>query len=727
MRHYLSLRHVFLCVIASFFCHTLLAQETMDSLKQALNQAENDSDKANTLLAIYKQTRFNNPKDALQSALESKIFADRSGNRRLVGNSLHAIGTTYTLLGDYDKGTDYLQQALVLRREIKDEVGISATLNNLANIYIEKAEYNLALQFLQEAALIDERASDRQGLAYEFDNIGNIYDYQDRFDSALFFRYKALSVREKGGSLSEIALSSVNIGNTYFKMSKYDSALSYANNAIRYAEQANDQRILARALGQIGTIYKEMGNQTQALSFYQKNLTLALSIHDKQGEANALSNIAIVCDNLGKPTESIEYSKKALAIYETMEDKQSISAVYINLSNAYQTLNNLDEAQLWLKKALDIKKEIADVRGEAIALENLGLVSARQKKFTEAIRYTEESLALAKKIGTLDVVQSGYEQLAGIYKQSGQYGNAFNAFEMSASLRDSIFRTETSKQLTEMSTKYESEKKDKAIQILTRDQELASLLRNALIGGFILVSLLGLVAYNRFLLKKKSGILLEEKNVIIEMERDKSEQLLLNVLPPSIAGRLKADSVTIADQFSEATILFADIVGFTKLSAQIGADKLVGMLNDIFTLFDAITGKYNLEKIKTIGDCYMVVGGLPIQDSQHCQSIAAMALEMLVALSEYCKKTNIELTIRIGINTGSVVAGVIGRKKFIYDLWGDAVNTASRMESHGEPSKIHVTEVVYERLKDTFTFEDRGEIEVKGKGLMKTYFLTGKV
>ncbi|ERT06907.1 adenylate and Guanylate cyclase catalytic domain protein [Lyngbya aestuarii BL J] len=209
-------------------------------------------------------------------------------------------------------------------------------------------------------------------------------------------------------------------------------------------------------------------------------------------------------------------------------------------------------------------------------------------------------------------------------------------------------------------------------------------------------------------------------------EQEKSEQLLLNILPKAIAERLKRGESTIADSFDDVTVLFGDIANFTKLSADLSPAQLVEILNRIFSLFDELADKYNLEKIKTLGDAYMVVGGLPIPQANHASAIAEMALEMQSIIGQFSLKVGEPLQMRIGINTGPVEAGVIGMKKFTYDLWGDTVNTANRMESHGISGKIQVTAITYERLKEKYLLEERGKITVKGKGEMITYFLTGR-
>ena len=212
----------------------------------------------------------------------------------------------------------------------------------------------------------------------------------------------------------------------------------------------------------------------------------------------------------------------------------------------------------------------------------------------------------------------------------------------------------------------------------------------------------------------------------LRKERNKTENLLLNLLPEPIAERLKEEPGVIADKFEKATILFADLVNFTQISTTMPATKLVYLLNEIFSSFDELTEKHGLEKIKTIGDAYMVAGGIPIARPDHAEASAEMALDMLVAIDELNVKLEATFDLRIGINSGPVVAGVIGTKKFIYDLWGNAVNTASRMESHGVPGRIQVSLYTYELLRDKYEFEDRGEIEIKGKGEMRTYFLNGR-
>lgn len=217
----------------------------------------------------------------------------------------------------------------------------------------------------------------------------------------------------------------------------------------------------------------------------------------------------------------------------------------------------------------------------------------------------------------------------------------------------------------------------------------------------------------------------KERTLELQQEKERSEQLLLNILPETIAAQLKENQDSIAEHYDEVTILFADIVGFTSLSQQLEPLALVELLNHLFSQFDNLAEELGLEKIKTIGDAYMVAAGLPMHRGDHASVIAEMGLLMLDIIENYRRENNSNLQIRIGMNTGMVIAGVIGTKKFIYDLWGDTVNVASRMESSGEAGRIQVTQASYEKLHHLYLLESRGEVDIKGKGLMETYWLVG--
>jgi class 3 adenylate cyclase len=237
----------------------------------------------------------------------------------------------------------------------------------------------------------------------------------------------------------------------------------------------------------------------------------------------------------------------------------------------------------------------------------------------------------------------------------------------------------------------------------------------------------------RMLIEQRESQLSEERDKLrlsearLIEEKGKSEALLLSVLPQSIVARLKEEGRSIADGIVECTVLFCDLVGFTALAQEMGPRALVSLLNRLFSAFDSLCEKHGLEKIKTIGDAYMVAGGVPEYVENHAAAVADMALEMLLSLEDFNRQNDTKLGLRIGMHSGPVVAGIIGTRKFSYDLWGDTVNTAARMESHGEPGRVQMTEATGRLLGRTHAVEERGFVEVKGKGRLKTFWLTGRL
>ncbi len=254
-------------------------------------------------------------------------------------------------------------------------------------------------------------------------------------------------------------------------------------------------------------------------------------------------------------------------------------------------------------------------------------------------------------------------------------------------------------------------------------------LPDGVITAFFVLNFLGIAFVTfvslRFFIgeRERARIALDEQNRLLAVEREKSERLLLNVLPAAIAQRLKRGEEPIADRIPEVSVVVADIVGFTPMSQQVAPTDVVHLLNELFSRFDDLTDELGLEKLKTIGDAYQAMGGLPGTDPDHTAAIADLALAMRAEADEHSVPGFGRLQLRIGIDVGPVVAGVIGKRKFSYEIWGDTINTASRMESHGVPGHIQVTEHVYDRLRDRYLFEPRGVIAVKGKGDMPTYFL----
>jgi class 3 adenylate cyclase len=327
-----------------------------------------------------------------------------------------------------------------------------------------------------------------------------------------------------------------------------------------------------------------------------------------------------------------------------------------------------------------------------------------------------ESLELAKELNTLQQIQVNYHRLSELYEAMGDSEAALEYYKRSSEIEDTLFNREMHEQIADFEVKYESEKKQKEIELLKQREFTNLIIRNSLIAGLSLIFVLAGVIY--WSLRRRM-----RDNRLIQFEKSKSDKLLLNIFPSKIASDLKESGTTNPESFKDVTVFFSDLVNFTEISSRFDPEFIINELNQLFTKFDSIVEKHGCERIKTIGDAYMAVCGLPEPAPDSAARILDAASEIIGFMEERKKYSPVKWEIRIGVHTGDVVAGVVGVKKFIYDVFGDTVNMASRMESNSEPMLINVSEDTYGRVKDRFIFDERAPIEVKGKGQVKMYFL----
>ncbi len=645
---------------------------------------------------------------------------------------------------------DSLQNALKTAREDTNKVRL---LNNIAQE--QSGEPSIRRATAERAYALAMRLGDKSGAAQAKNHISVGYGTQSFYTEAFHAAEEALILARAADDKYQEGSAFGNIGSTQWRQGNYDAALDSFFKMIAIMEATGYKPGLASALSNVAIVYTEMGNYTSALEYHRK----VLSFDEKQGkrawQAGDLNNIGALYMQQGKHDTALVYFRRALSISTEINDKLNAAACLLNIGESNLRLGRLKEAQPALNEALKLCVELDVKNFIAIGLRLFSELSVARGNFAEAIRYGTKAVALTDSLGARPEKRDAMKALSEAYAGKGDGLKAFALYKDYIALRDSIVNDESTKKAASREAKYTADKKDSEIKMLKMDSENQVLVRNLLLGGLSLVGVvvfLLIVSNNR---RKQANALLHiqaaqiqlvntelsEKNAIIEQERNalehthtlldtahqQSESLLLNILPAPIAHRLKSGERAIADKFDAVTVLFADIVGFTKLSARTTPEELVQGLNAIFGRFDELARKYGLEKIKTIGDAYMVAGGLPERSHDHAERVAQFALEMQAVMQEDAlRSSNGELVqMRIGIHTGAAVAGVIGTSKFSYDLWGDTVNTASRMESHGEAGKIHVSEDVFTALKEKFVFEERGDIEVKGKGLLRTWFLLG--
>jgi len=630
---------------------------------------------ARTLLALsISLWQRGMAKEALPCAEEALALAEQLESKKLQAKALGNIGTVHWNLSNYARALEYLGRALALDEDLGNKAGMATILGNIGIVYENLADYARALEYYGKALALDEELGNKSGMARHLGHIGIVYENLSDYSRALEYYDKALALDEELGNKRAVAGHLGNIGNVYANLSDYARALEYMGKALALAEELGNKRAVAGHLGNIGVVHVQLSDYVRALEYFGKALALAEELGDKSGVAGHLGNIGVVHVQLSDYVRALEYFGRALALAEELGDKSGVATWLGNIGETYTKQDfegyDPDKAEEYLLRAIDLSTEI----------------------------------------GYKATLIEFHKTLSDLYEHEQRFGDAFTHYKKYIATKDEV--------------NVEEVKKQEAI----REQRRQAAER--------------------------------EKEIEIERTRATAEKRILNnILPEGITQRLIKGENPIADHYDGVSVLFMDIVEFTTLCTKVSAQQLVHLLNAIFSSADAVMREFGLEKVKTIGDAYMAVAGAPIVQEDHAHRAANAALKLLEVMKnlevsfppEYGDRSWIEsipeIEVRIGLHCGPAAAGVVGENKFLYDLWGDAVNTAARMESHGEAGKIHVSEEFVRelgmrneelRMKDKeltgdnsqfviinsqFIFVPRGEMEIKGKGIMKTYFL----
>jgi class 3 adenylate cyclase len=486
-------------------------------------------------------------------------------------------------------------------------------------------------------------------------------------------------------------------------LGKFEEALNYFLKSLDKARLIGYAMPQGYCLNNIGLIYLETGDYTNALEYYNQSLAIRRKLGDKWGESGNLDNIGFIYFKLGNYAEAITNCNQSLAIAEEIDDQKGRGNALLHLGNIYEKLADYKQAMDCYNSSLQIRRKIGDKKGEAEILLSLAELSIIDNFKIQSNQQVVELLCNALELGeqtkALDLLAKIKYVLYEAYKKLGNYNEALSNLESSLLIEKEIHNASIKEKVLnlEISNRVEQSKKEAEIYRL-RNVEL--------------------VALNEEITKQK---------VEVEKQKAKSDELLLNILPSEVAEELKEKGYTTAKAFDEVTILFSDIKGFTDVAEKMTAQELVKEINTYFSAFDGIIQKYGLEKIKTIGDAYIAAGGLPEKNSATVQNVVEAAITMQQAV-EKLKQERVSsnkpyFELRIGIHTGPVVAGVVGIKKFQYDIWGDTVNLAARMEQSGVPGKINISQHTYDLVKDQFICSHRGKIEAKNKGNLDMYFV----
>jgi class 3 adenylate cyclase/Tfp pilus assembly protein PilF len=536
------------------------------------------------------------------------------------------------------------------------------------------------------------------------------------------------------------------------EMRDFDLGLRYAEELIALASKLGNNLYLYRGYHQKGNKLNLKGDPGGAMEAYVKSAEAAQKAGYTIGEGSALGAIADAYANSGNHENAMIYYRKAIDLLKPTGDSGLVAVVISNAGDAFLQHGDYDSALLYFRESGRIFESLDDATRKAYSLGNIGMVYANtgkkdlaERNINEAIRlleeagdyspiciylvsmsdiyaekgdlanaraYAQRSLTLAERHKLKSQVSEASLKLSGLFEKTGEMGAALAYFKKHIAYRDSVTDINTVEKMANLRTDFEVAQKQSEVDLLEREKKnqrnmLLSLIVILVLGAILLVTLFW---YYR----------------TIAREKKRSDNLLLNILPSETAKELKKNGKVEAVKFDQVTVLFTDFVAFSKVAETVEPEQLVKSIDYYFRGFDEITSQYGLEKIKTVGDSYMCACGLPTANPSHARNVIRAAQEMIALVSREMQRQDglNHFEIRIGVHTGPVVAGIVGIKKWQYDIWGDTVNIASRMESNSEPGRINISQTTYQEIKDEFTCEYRGEIEVKNHEALKMYFLS---
>jgi len=642
--------------------------------------------------------------------------------------SLHFIIIICFALNTFGQNGQSVEE---LKRLVAEQANDSTKVNTLLEIasQLYGSQPNTSIVYSRKAIDLATKINFKKGLAYAHKNMGLGYYMQGEFSDVLIHWEKSLAIFEEINDESGISNLLSNLGAVYQTKGDDPKALNYFIRSAKIAEKIQDSTRLGTVYLNMGGVYSnEVTTYDDAFESFNKSKTIFSNMGYDEGVGAVAINMADLYIKIDKPQNALPHLNDALEAYK--RSGSSLSYTYNLMGKAYKNLKRYSLAKEYQLKAIE-EANLNDAKLEKTkALISLGDVLIEQKAYAEAIDNLKEGLKITEVTGVYRDKKDAYKGLSKAYSGMKDFKNAYDYQLLYASISDTIRNDSYEESIGKIRFQYDLENKEREIQLLNVDNELqqtkiergtASTRLLYALAALLLAMVGGIFSRYRFI---------QKSNARIAIERNKSESILLNILPKETAEELKEHGSIKAKFFKEVTVLFTDFKQFSVVAEGIPAEHLVQSLDYFFKKFDIITEKHHLEKIKTIGDAYMCAGGLPTENNTHAENAFAAAQEIL----EFVKDTKdnppkgiYPFEIRIGINTGPVVAGVVGTKKFQYDIWGNTVNIASRMESNSEPGKINVSENTYQHLKDRHHFTYRGVIEAKNEQLLKMYYAEEKL
>jgi len=618
----------------------------------------------------------------------------------------------------------YSQPLIVDGEELKEDTAS-------VNLLLEKCKSKLAtaqdtaLIFANKASELSEKINYRKGKALALKYIGSVYYFQTNYVEALNFLNQSLEKYKEIKDYSGVANLYSNIGVIYYDQGDDVLALENYIQSLKYAEQAEDKYRSFIALNNIGGIYYLTPvTYDKALDYYSRAIKLCEELGKKE-ELGAISvNIGSIYLQRNEPSKALSYFEKALKAYG---DSEGSLNVYNAMGKLFKEERKLDSALDYHNKALAIAEKFDSKLPIIQTLMGLGDVYVEKSDYRTALQNYTTAEKIALEIQANHELSDLYDKMAKTYAKNDDYSKAFKYHTLYSNIKDTLYNVATNKKLGQIQFEYGLEKKQSEVNLLTKDNDLQAakikrqqLAKNAFMIGLVLAFIIALLIYRGYRNKVKT-------HKILDKQKNEIEGLLLNILPKEVAGELQRTGHATPKHYDTASVMFTDFKSFTVIADNMSPKELVEELDACFIAFDGIIEKYKLEKIKTIGDSYMCAGGIPMPDATHVLKIVKAGLEIQQYVSEYNQRRALKglepWNIRIGIHVGPIIAGVVGKKKYAYDIWGSTVNIASRMESNGEPGKVNISSATYELIKDYYECSYRGKISAKNIGEIDMYFI----
>ena len=575
-------------------------------------------------------------------------------------------------------------------------------LDSLKNAYYQTKERNLDLL----VSVLQEDPNPDSMLKY-----GKILLERSLEDSASLFTFQAF----------------LHLGNGHVFKGELSQGLEKYFEGMKYAEKANYEDGRGKLFIAIANTYSQSENNQNAAVYYGRSIEILRNGNDSLALASSIFNAGDEYIKLAKLDSALIYTKEAQLIFDKVNYPIGEAYCFGNLGMIYAKNGNNAVAEENINQAIEILEKYNDYYPISFYLEFMSSIYLENSDLSRAMNYAERSLELATQYGIKDQISQSNLTLSKIYEQEGNFLKAFQFYKNHILYRDSVNNIATVQQMANQRTDYEVSQKQIEVDLLEKESIIKDLQATrqqfVIYLALLLLALVGLLAfatYRRYRYEK-------ETKQLIEKEKNRSDELLLNILPAETAEELKEYGAVKALRMESVTVLFTDFKNFSAVSEHISPEQLVKSIDYYFKEFDLISTRFNLEKIKTIGDSYMCAGGLPKENNTHAKDIIGAAQAMMAFVNQKVENGLTSFEMRIGIHSGPIVAGIVGIKKWQYDIWGDTVNIASRMESNSVPGKINLSETTYSLIKDEYECEYRGSIDVKNRGIWKMYFLSEKL